>query len=104
MKKLFPTFAACACLGLSTISVSVACTETSGEVNFDPILIEYQEKGFVDTYRFSPTPWKNADGESFRTYWDGNKHGSQFDPSYKRHGCSVCNEKLLKDLNQVYYL
>ncbi|WP_176519909.1 hypothetical protein [Bacillus cereus] len=56
MKKQFATFAACACLGLSTISVSVACTETSGEVNFDPILIEYQEKGFVNTYRFSPTP------------------------------------------------
>ncbi|KLA26211.1 hypothetical protein B4080_3718 [Bacillus cereus] len=37
-------------------------------------------------------------------YWDGNTHGSQLDHSYKRHGCSASNEKLLKDLNQVYYL
>lgn len=81
-----------------------ACIETSGEVNFDPILIEYQQKGFVDTYRFSPTSWKNVDGESFRMYWDENTHGSQLDHSYKRHGCSASNEKLLKDLNQVYYL
>lgn len=104
MKKLVATFAACACLGLSTISASAASTETSGGVNLDPILIEHREKGLVDTYSFSPTPWKNADGRSFRTYWDGNTHGSQFDHSYKRHGCSASNEKLLKDLNKVYYL
>ncbi|EEM80589.1 hypothetical protein bthur0011_54420 [Bacillus thuringiensis serovar huazhongensis BGSC 4BD1] len=37
-------------------------------------------------------------------YWDENTHGSQLDHSYKRHGCSASNEKLLKDLNRVYYL
>ncbi|BAR87112.1 hypothetical protein BK718_03770 [Bacillus thuringiensis serovar andalousiensis] len=71
MKKLFATFASFVCLDLSKISASVASTEASGEVNLDFILIEYREKGLMDTYRFSPTPWKNADGESFRTYWDG---------------------------------
>ncbi|MGX5586103.1 hypothetical protein ACWKTX_20460 [Bacillus thuringiensis] len=71
MKMIFATFAACTCLGLSTISASVASTETSEEVNLNSILIEYREKGLVDIYRFSPTPWKNADGESFRTYWGG---------------------------------
>lgn len=104
MKMLFATFAACVSLGLSIISVSVACIETPGEVNFDPILLEYQQKGVVDTYRFSPTSWKNVDGESFRMYWDGNTHGSLLDHSYKRHGCSASNDKLLKELNQVYYL
>ncbi|EJR74705.1 hypothetical protein IK7_05493 [Bacillus cereus VD156] len=42
MKMLFAIFTACVSLVLSTLSVSVACIETSGEVNFDPILIEYQ--------------------------------------------------------------
>ena len=42
MKMLFATFAACVSLGLSIISVSVACIETPGEVNFDPILLEYR--------------------------------------------------------------
>ncbi|AGG05451.1 MULTISPECIES: hypothetical protein [Bacillus] len=55
MKMIFATFAACTCLGLSTISASVASTETSGEVNLNSILIEYREKGLVDIYRFSPT-------------------------------------------------
>ncbi|MDG1563919.1 hypothetical protein [Bacillus toyonensis] len=49
MKKLVATFAACACISLSTISASVASTEISGGVNLDPILIEYREKGLVDT-------------------------------------------------------
>ncbi len=47
MKKLVETFAAC--LGVSTISASVASTEISGGVDLDPILIEYREKGLVDT-------------------------------------------------------
>ncbi|EJR72154.1 hypothetical protein IK9_05888 [Bacillus cereus VD166] len=42
MKMLFATFAACVSLGLSIISVSVACIETPGEVNFDPVLLEYR--------------------------------------------------------------
>lgn len=91
MKKLVATIAACACLGLSTINASAAeSTGTSGGVDLDPILKKYREIGAVQ-YAFSPNPWQKADGGSFRTYWDGNTHGSQFDHSYKKHGVSASN-------------
>lgn len=105
MKKIVATFAACVCLGLSTVSAYAETPEipknsqTSGEINVDFMLKEYNEslaKNEVNLARFIPGPWKDADRGQFRAYADGDKHGSQFMNNYKYHGCSATNSNATK--------